>query len=52
MLVGIQLGRKACARSNPDGFLILVLKLLTVSSALSVVRALMDGYSIQGVPVQ
>jgi len=52
MLVGIQLGRKAFARSNPDGFRILVLKLLTVISALSVVRALMDGYSIQGVPVQ
>lgn len=52
MLVGIQLGRRAFARSNPDGFRLLVLKLLTVISALSVVRALMDGYSIQGMAGQ
>ena len=42
MLMGMRLGRKAFARSNPDGFRLLVLNLLIVISALSVARALFD----------
>lgn len=42
MLLGMRLGRKAFARSNPAGFRLLVLNLLIVISALSVARALFD----------
>ncbi|MFZ1499284.1 MAG: sulfite exporter TauE/SafE family protein [Giesbergeria sp.] len=42
MLMGMRLGRKAFARSNPDGFRLLVLNLLIVISALSVARSLFD----------
>lgn len=42
MLLGMYLGRKAFARSNPDGFRLLVLNLLIVISGLSVARALFD----------
>ena len=42
MLLGIRIGRKAFARSNPDGFRLLVLNLLIVISSLSVARALFD----------
>lgn len=42
MLLGMRLGRAAFARSNPDGFRLLVLNLLIVISGLSVARALFD----------
>ena len=42
MLLGMRLGRKAFARSNPEGFRLLVLNLLIGISALSVARALFD----------
>lgn len=43
MLLGMRLGRMAFARSNPEGFRLLVLNLLIGISALSVARALFDG---------
>ena len=42
MLLGMRLGRKAFARSKPEGFRLLVLNLLMVISALSVARALFE----------
>jgi hypothetical protein len=42
MLLGMRLGRKAFARSKPEGFRLLVLNLLIVISALSVARAFFD----------
>lgn len=42
MLLGMRLGRKAFARSNPDGFRLLVLNLLIAISTISVMRALFD----------
>lgn len=42
MLLGMRLGRKAFARSKPEGFRLLVLNLLIVISALSVARAVFD----------
>lgn len=52
MLLGIQLGRKAFTRADPTGFRLWVLNLLILISALSVARALMDWYSMTGVPRQ
>lgn len=42
MLLGMRLGRKAFARSNPEGFRLLVLNLLMLISSLSVARALFE----------
>lgn len=42
MLLGMHLGRKAFARSNPAAFRLLVLNLLIVISSLSVARAIFD----------
>ena len=42
MLLGMRLGRKAFARSNPEGFRLLVLNLLIVISGLGVARALFE----------
>ena len=42
MLLGMRLGRKAFARSKPEGFRLLVLNLLMLISSLSVARALFE----------
>lgn len=42
MLLGMRIGQKAFARSNPEDFRLLVLNLLMVISDLSVARALFD----------
>lgn len=49
MLLGIQLGRKAFARSDPASFRLWVLNLLIVICALSVARALTEWHSMSGV---
>jgi hypothetical protein len=47
MFLGIRLGHKVFARSNPAGFRLLALNLLIMISTLSVARAVFDLWALR-----